>query len=82
MAIGKLYASVRWGNCMSGVFHITAGVRTSRVLSPALFAVFVDDILEDKLDKYNIGCLIKHICMNSFFYVNDLVLIAISRSAH
>ena len=47
--------------------------------SPALFAVFVNDILI-QLEKSGLGCFIDHYCLNSFMFVNDLVLLTMSIS--
>jgi len=41
----KSYAFVRWGTFVSRVFLISAGVRQGGVLSPALFAVFMDSMI-------------------------------------
>jgi len=41
----KSYAFVRWGSFVSRVFQISAGVRQGGVLSPALFAVFMDSMI-------------------------------------
>ena len=41
----KYYAFVRWGSFVSRVFQISAGVRQGGVLSPALFAVFMDSMI-------------------------------------
>ena len=41
----KLFSVIKWKNCLSDPFHITAGVRQGGILSPHLFAVFVDDVL-------------------------------------
>ena len=39
------YAWVRWGNSRSAQFGITNGTRQGSVLSPALFAVYMDELL-------------------------------------
>ena len=41
----KVFISVRWGNSNSGYYKMSQGIRQGGILSPALFAVFVDDIL-------------------------------------
>ena len=56
-----------------------SGTRQGGVCSPALFAVFVNDILI-QLDKSGLGCFIDHYCLNSFMFADDLVLLTISIS--
>ena len=48
-----------------------------RVLSPYLFAIFVDDILI-KLKKSKLGCHVKSLIINAIMYADDLMLLAIS----
>jgi hypothetical protein len=56
-----------------------AGVRQGSLLSPFLFAVFVDNLL-DKLNCCSFGCHINRICYNALMYADDLLLLAISVS--
>ena len=56
---------------------LTAGVRQGGVLSPLLFAVFVDDLLI-KLKNSSLGCHVKGICLNAAMFADDLLLMAIS----
>ena len=37
---------VRWNSSVSDSFHVLNGVRQGGVLSPMLFAVYVDSLLE------------------------------------
>ena len=39
-----VYVCVKWGSSWSHIFNITLGVRQGSVLSPLLFAVYIDDI--------------------------------------
>jgi len=41
----KRVGIVRWANCFYSVFAVTAGVRQGGLLSPALFAVFMDNLI-------------------------------------
>ena len=64
---------VKWGNCLSESFNLLCGIRQGGVLSPALFAVYVDDILK-KLNSY--GCKLFGLCAGSFMFADDLILLA------
>jgi len=73
----KVFTTVRWNNNFSCMFKLTAGVRQGGVLSPLLFAIFVDDILV-KLKKSSLGCYINGLCLNAIMYADDLLLLSIS----
>ena len=55
---GKLYSCVRWNDMLSEYFVVRQGVRQGGVLSPFLFNVYVDDLLNE-LEMNGIGC---HVC--------------------
>ncbi len=73
----KSFSSVRWGAASSDPFALLSGTRQGGVFSPLLFALFIDDILCN-LENLNCGCNIKNICVNSFMYADDLILLSIS----
>ena len=73
----KSVSAVRWGDFLSDTFVMRSGTRQGGVLSPILFSLFVDDVLV-KLDELNCGCYINNICVNSFCYADDLILLALS----
>ena len=75
----KSYANVTWGTAASTLVQMKCGTRQGGVCSPALFAVFVNDILI-LLDKSRLGCYIDQYCLNSFMFADDLVLLTISIS--
>jgi len=62
----KSYAFVRWGSFASRSFQILAGVRQGNILSPALFAVFIDSMIcklraagvDARIGKRYFGCLV------------------------
>ena len=71
------YCVVKWNGVFSSWFKLNAGVRQGGVLSPSLFAVYVDDLLK-KLSKCKLGCFIKTQICNAFMYADDLILISAS----
>ena len=62
---------------LSHQVKLSAGVRQGGILSPCLFAVFVDSGLA-RLKKSGLGCHISGMCYNSLFFADDLLLLAIS----
>ena len=46
---------VRWGDQTSSFFKLTAGVRQGGILSPFLFAIFIDGLV-NKIKDANVGC--------------------------
>jgi hypothetical protein len=70
---------VKWGHCSSAFFKVTNGVRQGSVLSPYLFAVYVDDLSTILLHSH-VGCYIEKTCVNHVFYADDLCLMAPSPS--
>jgi len=73
----KSFTTVKWGDAYSKKVKISTGVRQGGILSPLLFAVFVDDVLR-KLSKSNLGCFMNGICFNAVMYADDLLLLSIS----
>ena len=74
------YAWVKWGRARSDLFTIVNGTRQGSVLSPTLFAVYMDEILV-KLRSLGVGCYVEEVFMGAMGYADDLVLLAPSRSA-
>ena len=66
---------IRLGAEMSPYFTISNGVRQGGILSPSLFAVYMDD-LSSLLNSSRIGCHIDDVCINHVFYADDLCLMA------
>ena len=66
---------VRWGSSLSHDFNASNGVRQGSLLSPILFALYIDD-LSFLLKKERIGCCVGSEIVNHIFYADDLVLIS------
>jgi hypothetical protein len=70
-------AKVNWGLTLSDPVLLSSGVRQGGILSPLLFAAYID-ILLGELELTKLGCFINAKCMNSYLYADDLLLVAIS----
>jgi exonuclease III len=66
---------VKWGSCSSYFFPLKAGVRQGGVLSPLLFSVYIDGVV-DKIRACNVGCHIFSLNVCIFLYADDIVLLA------
>jgi len=60
---------------LSSAFSVRAGVRQGGILSPVLFAVYVD-VLVHRLKSANIGCKMFDIYYGCLLYADDIVLLA------
>jgi len=66
-------ATVKWNKCESDIFGISNGVKQGAVISPPLFAIYLDPLLNN-LKNDTDGCHIGNICTNAFAYADDIVL--------
>ena len=66
---------IHWNGCISHFFRLEAGVRQGGVLSPFLFAVFIDSIVE-RVKSADVGCYIRTICCSIFLYADDIILLS------
>ena len=71
---------VRWGSCVSESFCVSNGVRQGSVLSPFLFAVYLDGLLSELSDS-GVGCYWGHLFAGAVCYADDIVLLAPCPSA-
>ena len=75
-----LKVQVRWGTHLSDPFSVSNGVRQGSILSPHLFAIYIDGLLID-LMKSGVGCYWGCSFAGAFAYADDVVLLAPSASA-
>ena len=73
-------AWVKWGDARSRAFSLVNGTRQGSVLSPALFSLYMDDLLV-RLRKAGVGCHLGSVFCGVVGYADDLLLLAPSRSA-
>ena len=61
---------VRWGSQLSQSFGVSNGVRQGKILSPYLFAVYIDQLSKD-LNRVPAGCYIGNTLVNHVGSVVD-----------
>ena len=71
---------VRWEKSLSDPFHVSNGVRQGGVLSPVLFSVYLDGLLQ-KLADSGVGCHWGNLFAGAVCYADDIVLLAPCPSA-
>ena len=73
-------ARIIWNNIKGEYINIEKGVRQGGILSPLLFKLYIDDVLND-ISNLDIGCKLGIVRLNILAYADDFVLMANSRSA-
>ena len=72
--------SVRWDKVVSQPFKAGNGVKQGGVLSPILFTLYLD-VLMDMLKSSGFGCYVGNVFVGALEYADDIVLLAPSRFA-
>ena len=70
---------VQWCQTLTSSFKVCNGVKQGGVLSPILFAVYVDSLL-GRLEQSGVGCHIGGHFVGALAYADDVTLVAPSRS--
>ena len=71
---------VRWGSTLSNGFNVSNGVRQGGILSPYLFSLYLDGLLEELADS-GVGCFWGSLFVGAVAYADDVVLLAPCASA-
>jgi len=71
----KCNAIVRWGGSFSRSFVVNAGVRQGSVLSPYLFAVYIDQLIR-ALESSGHGCVVHGVYLGCIVYADDIFLMS------
>ena len=66
---------IKWGSCLSKFYKLNCGIRQGGVLSPYLFAVYVDSVI-DKVRQCGAGCKINMASVGILLYADDILLVA------
>ena len=71
----KSFVCVRWGGALSFWYRITAGVRQGGILSPLLFAVYMDPLIV-RLRALDLGCKLFDKYYGCLLYADDILLMS------
>ena len=71
--------TVRWGDTRSPAFRVSNGVKQGGNISPVLFTIYADSVLDNLRDS-GLGCYIGHIFAGALAYADDIVLLSPSLS--
>ncbi len=75
----KIYRG-QWESKVTDNFKVTNGVKQGGVVSPVLFGVYID-ILVDELSRHKYGCFIGNLFTGAVAYAHDIVILAPTRKA-
>jgi len=67
--------SVRWQGTTSEVFPCCNGIKQGGVLSPILFCVYFDELI-NRLSRLGVGCHVGHRFVGALSYADDLTLLS------
>ena len=71
----EYFCRVRWDGYLGSWFNVSAGVRQGGVLSPDLYNIYVDDLIQ-LLQSSGIGCYIASTFAAALFYADDMCILA------
>jgi len=70
---------VKWGTKFSSTFTVTNEVRQGGVLSPYLFAVYLDE-LSEQVGSAMVGCTVTNMIVNHLMFADDIYVFSASIS--
>ncbi len=68
-------AIVSWNGNNSDHFKLCNGVKQGGVMSPLLFSVYLNPLMQS-LNRGKLGCYMGAICCNAFAYADDIVILS------
>ena len=71
----KCFTYVKWNTAYSDMFKLNCDVRQGGVLSPYLFSVYLDDIIEH-IVKESGGCVFRSTIVSIILYANNKISLA------
>lgn len=74
----KQQMRVRWCSHNSYLFSVTNGVKQGGILSPALFSIYIDVLLE-RLQDSGQGCYVGSIFAGAYGYADDIIILCPSK---
>ena len=69
----KQVLCMKWNGTISETFSATNGVKQDGILSPTLFCIYIDILLE-KLKEHPAGCRTSGRCTGTIAYADDIAL--------
>ncbi len=75
----KTFSKVKWMESESNFFQTSAGVRQGGILSPFLFAIYIEDVLIE-LKVQGKGCKVGDTYLGCILYADDILLLSQSVS--
>ena len=73
----RLSCMVRWNGKLGTAFPVLCGVRQGGILSPFLFAIYVDDLISS-LRQCGYGVHIGNLFVGCVVYADDIVLLSVT----
>ena len=71
---------IRWNNVCSDQFDVNNGVKQGGVMSPLLFTLYTDPLIEN-LKSSRLGCYVGDKCASVFVYADDIILLSPTKCA-